>query len=133
MPQSVGAGSAPATSTDAAAAASIPVLITGKMKDELKRLGYSDDDLYRMPADAAHRILEAGLRKRPQPASFTTRPSPSFPPFPSAAAARDEADDEPVDVLANIPPWAIGVCILLAAVVVALQFASQTHAVLVGN
>ncbi|KAF0714256.1 Aste57867_3971 [Aphanomyces stellatus] len=54
--------------------ASVPFMITAKMKYELKTLGYTDDDIYkvgfalshrrrRMKVDDAHEILDTGLRK----------------------------------------------------------------------
>ncbi|RHY01827.1 hypothetical protein DYB25_002434 [Aphanomyces astaci] len=42
-------------------AASVPFMITAKMKYELKTLGYTDEDIHKV--DNAHKILDTGLRK----------------------------------------------------------------------
>ncbi|ETV95344.1 hypothetical protein, variant 1 [Aphanomyces invadans] len=44
-------------------AASVPFMITAKMKYELKTLGYKDEDIHKMKVDEAHEILDTGLRK----------------------------------------------------------------------
>ena len=43
--------------------ASVPFMITAKMKYDLKTLGYTDEDIYKMAVDNAHEILNSGLRK----------------------------------------------------------------------
>ncbi|CAK4777911.1 unnamed protein product [Aphanomyces euteiches] len=43
--------------------ASVPFMITAKMKYDLKTLGYTDEDIYKMKVDDAHEILNSGLRK----------------------------------------------------------------------
>ncbi|OQR81842.1 hypothetical protein THRCLA_23290 [Thraustotheca clavata] len=44
-------------------AAQIPFFITARMKVELKQLGYTDDDIYRMRVDDAHKYVKDGIRK----------------------------------------------------------------------
>ncbi|KAG9414212.1 hypothetical protein AC1031_013416 [Aphanomyces cochlioides] len=87
-----------------------PSPVTGSMKHELKQLGYSNDEVTKMPPDIAHQILATKLRKRVLPKPTTVNPHPPV---------ADESSQP------EISPWAVVVCVLLAIVVVAVQSSSS--------
>ncbi|EQC38862.1 hypothetical protein SDRG_03820 [Saprolegnia diclina VS20] len=94
--------------------AQIPFFITAAMKVELKQLGYTDDDIYRMRVDDAHKYVKNGTRKGAAPAK---KPSLAkrFLGGGSAASATDN------DEAADIPLMAIVAAVGLACFMVYLH------------
>ncbi|KDO29654.1 hypothetical protein SPRG_05606 [Saprolegnia parasitica CBS 223.65] len=95
--------------------AQIPFFITAAMKVELKQLGYTDDDIYRMRVDDAHKYVKNGTRKGAAPAK---KPSLAkrFLGGGNATATTDDAD-----MAADIPPLAIVAAVGLACFMVYLH------------
>ncbi|KAH9094548.1 hypothetical protein LEN26_018291 [Aphanomyces euteiches] len=91
-----------------------PSPVTGSMKHELKQLGYSNDEVSKMPPDIAHQILATKLRKRVLPMPTTVNPH-----HPPVAEDADESSQP------EISPRAVVICVLLAIVVVTVQSSSS--------
>ncbi|OQS01524.1 hypothetical protein ACHHYP_00654 [Achlya hypogyna] len=95
--------------------AQIPFFITAAMKVELKQLGYTDDDIYRMRVDDAHKYVQQGTRKGAQPKKKPSMVNRLLGSKSSGASAQpDEATE--------IPLAAIGAAIVLAGFMVYLHF-----------